>query len=105
MIAKYDDRGINGVIWQKDVVAKSDDSAVNGVIWQKDVAAKFDDKEVQGIIWSVVKEISYAQAAVSESGVSDTSPQMKLIDKWSVGNNPKSFLSSNNIIRLKSSNE
>jgi serine protease AprX len=105
VVAKFDDRALNGVIWQKDVVAKSDDSAVNGVIWQKDVAAKFDDKEVQGIIWSVVKEISYAQAAVSESGVSETSPQMKLIDKWSVGNNPKSFLSSNNIIRLKSSNE
>jgi serine protease AprX len=105
VVAKSDDRAANGVIWQKDVAAKSDNRAANGVIWQKDVVAKSDDKEAQGIIWSVVKEISYAQAAVAEAGVSETSPQMKLIEKWSVRNNPKLFLSSNNVIRLKSSNE
>jgi hypothetical protein len=105
VVAKSDDRAANGVIWQKDVVAKSDDRAANGVIWQKDVVAKSDDKEAQGIIWSVVTEISYAQTAVYQSGVSETSPQMQFIEKWSTRNNPKPLLNLNEVIKLKISNK
>jgi hypothetical protein len=89
---KSDEQMTDGVIWHNDNV-KSDEQMTDGVIWHND---KVNLKR-QDVIWNSVTDIAHAQSAASDSNVSETSPQMKLIIKWTDYTNLKSV----NIITLE----
>ena len=100
-VVKSDDRVANGVIWH-DGVVKSDDRVANGVIWH-DGVMKSDEHANNPAIWHSVTEITHAQTAVTDSKVSDASPQMKMINKWTVVTANVNERSLNKVIMLDSS--
>jgi hypothetical protein len=85
-----------------DGVVKSDDRVANGVIWH-DGVAKSDEHAQNLAIWHSVTEITHAQTAVTDSKVSDESPQMKMIKKWTLMTGNINERSSNSVIMLDSS--
>jgi serine protease AprX len=98
-IVKSDKNVANGVIWNNDIV-KSDKKIANGVIWNNDILVKSGPKDTQGVIWHKVTEVTHALTAEGESGLSDTSPQVKLIRKWATETDASSSTESNDVIKL-----
>jgi serine protease AprX len=98
-IVKSDKKVVNGVIWNNDIV-KSDKKLANGVIWNNDILVKSGAKDTQGVIWHKVTEVTHAQTAEDESGVSDASPQVKLIRSWATETATSSAIESNDVIKL-----
>jgi hypothetical protein len=98
-IVKSGKKIANGVIWNNDIV-KSGKKLSNGVIWNNDTLIKSGRKDIQGVIWHKVTEVTHALTAEDDSGLSDASPQAKLIRKWATETAASSSIESNNVINL-----